>query len=202
MTLQLVDCLILRPYGVVEDVLVKVRQFTFLVDFFIMDIEEDSYIPLILGRPFMLTAKCVVDMGNGNLEMSVDDKKVTFNLFEEIKYPNDHKACLKVETIEQEANMVVQNMASHSPLEKTLMNAIDCLTKEERDLKACLEVLDKLKVIPLGECVFEELKKNPTIEKPKVDLKVLLAHLKYVFLEENEAKSVVIRNTLSSGEEF
>lgn len=94
-------------------------------------------------------------------------------------------------------------MASHSPLEKALMNAIDCLTKEEeRDLKAYLEVLDKLKVIPLGECVFEELKKNPTIEKPKVDLKVLLAHLKYVFLEENEAKSVVISNTLSSGEEF
>ena len=101
MTLQLVDRLILRPYGVVEDVLVEVRQFTFPVDFVIMDIEEDSYIPLILGRPFMLTAKCVVDMGNGNLEMSVDDQNVTFNSCEEIKYPNDHKACFKVETIEQ-----------------------------------------------------------------------------------------------------
>ena len=38
-----------------------------------MDIEEDAEIPLIMGQPFMLTAKCVVDMGNGNLEMSVED---------------------------------------------------------------------------------------------------------------------------------
>jgi len=76
MTLQLVDRSVTRPYSVVEDVLVKVCQFTFPMDFVIMDIEEDAEIPLILGCPFMLTAKCVVDMRNGNLEMSVDDQKV------------------------------------------------------------------------------------------------------------------------------
>ena len=53
--------------------LVKVRQFTFPIDFVIMDIEEDTNISLILRSPFMLTAKCVLDMGNDNLEMSVDD---------------------------------------------------------------------------------------------------------------------------------
>ena len=74
MTLQLVDRSITRPYGVVKDVLVKVRHFIFLVDFVIMDIEEDTEIPLILGRPFILTANCVVDMGNGNLELSIDNK--------------------------------------------------------------------------------------------------------------------------------
>jgi len=38
-----------------------------------MDIEEDYDIPLILSRPFILTSKYVVDMGNDNLEMSVED---------------------------------------------------------------------------------------------------------------------------------
>ena len=66
MTLQVADRLITRPYGVVEDVLIKVRHFTFPVDFVIMDIEEDTNIPLILDIPFMLTANCVADMGNGN----------------------------------------------------------------------------------------------------------------------------------------
>ena len=42
MMLQLEDRSIIKPYGVVEDVLVKVRQFTFPMDFEIMDIEEDS----------------------------------------------------------------------------------------------------------------------------------------------------------------
>ena len=41
MTLQLAHRSITRPYGVVEDVLVKVRQFTFTADFVIMDIEEE-----------------------------------------------------------------------------------------------------------------------------------------------------------------
>jgi len=100
MTLQLAERSIIRPYGVVEDVLVKVRQFTFLVDFVIINIEEDSNIPLILGRPFMLTSKCVVDMGNGSLEMSVEDQKAIFNLFEAIKHPSDSKTCFKVEAIE------------------------------------------------------------------------------------------------------
>ena len=48
-----------------------------------MDIEEDVEIPLILGRPFMLTSNCVVDMGKGNLQMGIDDKKITFDLFDE-----------------------------------------------------------------------------------------------------------------------
>jgi len=202
MTLQLANRSITRLYGVVEDVLVKVRQFTFCVDFVIMDIEEDANIPLILGRPFMLTAKCVVDMGNGNLEMSVDDQKVTFNLFYAIKHPNDHRACFKVEAVEHEVAMVVQGMTSQSLLEKSLINVIDCLTKkEEKDLRKCLEELDGLKVSPSQDCPFEELKKDPPAEKAKVDLKVLPEHLKYVFLEGNEAKPVVISISLSPKEE-
>ncbi|XP_028184674.1 uncharacterized protein LOC114371421 [Glycine soja] len=168
MTLQLADRSITRPYGIVEDVLVKVRQFTFPVDFVIMDIEEDADIPLILGRPFMLTAKCVVDVGNGNLEMSVDDQKVTFNLFDAIKHPNDHRACLRVEAVKHGVAMVVQGMTSQSLLEKALINAVDCLTKEEeKDLRKFLEELDGLKVSPSEEYSFEELKKDPHAQKPR-----------------------------------
>ena len=73
MTLQLADHSITRPFRVVEDVLVKVHQITFPAEFVFMDIEEDAEIPLILSQPFMLTTKCVVDIGNGNMEMSVED---------------------------------------------------------------------------------------------------------------------------------
>jgi len=63
MTLQLADRSITKPYGVIEDVLVRVKHFIFLADFVVMDIYEDNDIPLIYGRPFMLTASCVADMG-------------------------------------------------------------------------------------------------------------------------------------------
>ena len=55
MSLQLADCSIKYPYGVVEDVLMKEDKFVFLMDFVVMDIKEDSKVPLILGRSFMLT---------------------------------------------------------------------------------------------------------------------------------------------------
>ena len=71
-----------------------------------MDIEEDAEIPLILGRPLMVTAKCVVGMRKGNLEMSVEDQKATFNLFEGIKHLSDSKTYFKVEEIELKANLV------------------------------------------------------------------------------------------------
>ena len=131
MTLQLSNRSITRPYGVVEDALVKVRHFTFPTDFVIMDIEEDVEIPLILGRPFLLTANCVVDMKKGNLEMSVDDKKVTVNLFEAMKHPRNYKACFKVEKVEHEINMVARTMVLQSPLEKALTNTVECLTTDE-----------------------------------------------------------------------
>ena len=53
----------------------------------------------------MLVAKYVVDMGNDNLEMTVEDRKVTFNLFEAIKRPSDNKTCFKREAIKKEANL-------------------------------------------------------------------------------------------------
>ena len=109
----------------------------------IMDIEEDEEIPLILGRPFMLAVKCVVDIGNKNLELSMDDQKVTLNLFEAIKHPNNNKPCFKVELVEQEAEHTMQHVTTHSLMEKALINAIDCLTnEEEKNLEACLEDLE------------------------------------------------------------
>ena len=112
----------INSWGVIQDVLVRVQQFTFPVDFVVMDIEEDTKIPLILGRPFMLTTNYVVDMRKGNMEMSVDDQKITFKLFEAIKHPSDHKACFRIEKVEHEIDMVARAMVMQSPLEKALTN--------------------------------------------------------------------------------
>ena len=105
-----------------------------------MDIEEDSEIPLILGRPFMSTASCVVDMGKGKLELSVDDQNVTFDLFDAMKHPSDHKACFKMDKVEQEIDMVAKAMVMQTPLEKVLTNTLECLTaKEEKEVQSCLK---------------------------------------------------------------
>jgi len=40
--------------------------------------------------------------------MSIEDQKVTFNLFKAMKHPSDSKACFRVEAIEQEVDLIVQ----------------------------------------------------------------------------------------------
>ena len=56
MQLQLADRTMKYPYGVVEDVLMKVDKFILTVDFVILDMKEDEEDPLILDRPFIKTA--------------------------------------------------------------------------------------------------------------------------------------------------
>jgi len=105
---------------VIEDVLIQVKQLVFPADFVVMDIEEDPDIPIILGRPFMSTACCIVDMGKGKLELGVEDQKVSFDLFEAMKNPNDKKTCFDLDKVEQEIELAATTMVLHSPLEKNI----------------------------------------------------------------------------------
>ena len=101
MTLQLADRSITRPYGVIEDVLVRVKHFIVPADFVVKDISEDADIPLILGCPFMSTASCIVDMRNKMLQMGIEDQKINFDLFHEDKEPPGRNVCFKVHVMEE-----------------------------------------------------------------------------------------------------
>ena len=93
-------------------------------------------------------------------------------------------------------------MALHSPLEKALINQMECLTKEEEhEVQTCLKELDGAGEKSKGHSAFEELKNNGQIEKPKVNLKTLPAHLKYIFLEGKNSKPVIISSLLKETEE-
>ena len=74
--------------------LVRVKHFIFSADFVVMDICENTDILVILARPFMLTASCIVDMGRKKLEMGFEDQKIDFDLFVENKPAPEQNVCL------------------------------------------------------------------------------------------------------------
>jgi len=53
MCVQLADSTVRYPEGVVENLMVKVRNTFILVNFVALDMEGDLGIPLILGHPFL-----------------------------------------------------------------------------------------------------------------------------------------------------
>nr|GEZ17930.1 hypothetical protein [Tanacetum cinerariifolium] len=62
MTLELANRAICTPAGITRDVFIPVGKFTFPVDFIIVDYESDPRVPLILGRPFLRTARALIDV--------------------------------------------------------------------------------------------------------------------------------------------
>ena len=61
-TLQMADRSMAQQEGILEDVLVKVGKFIFPVDFVIMKMEEDTQVPLLLGRPLLATGAALIDV--------------------------------------------------------------------------------------------------------------------------------------------
>ncbi|CAN6458851.1 unnamed protein product [Victoria cruziana] len=90
MTIQLADRSVKVPRGVLEDVLLKVEDFIFPVDFIVMDMEgvnAECQTPIILGRPFLATANACIDCRTGILEISFGDQKLRMNIFYVVMAP-------------------------------------------------------------------------------------------------------------------
>ena len=66
LTLQMADKSVVKPEGIIEDVLVKVGKFIFPLDFVVINMEEDKQVPLLLGRSFLATSATLIDVKNGS----------------------------------------------------------------------------------------------------------------------------------------
>ncbi|GKE02129.1 reverse transcriptase domain-containing protein, partial [Tanacetum coccineum] len=86
MTLELADRSVAHPKGVAEDVFVKVGKFYFPADFVVVDYVVDPRIPLILGRPFLRTARALIDVHSEELTLRVNDEAITFKVGHTSRY--------------------------------------------------------------------------------------------------------------------
>ena len=111
-SLQLADRSIKHPRGILENVLVKVDKFIILVDFIVLDMEDDKDVPLILGRPFLATRRALIDVEEGKLELHIEEEKVTFKVFEVIMPPFEADSCFRLDVVK--ANLSTSSPASHT----------------------------------------------------------------------------------------
>ena len=66
--------------------------------------EEDSCIPIILGRPFLATAGAMIDVKNEKLSIQVGDEKVEFCLPQSMASPSPDDTCCRVGIMEKTLN--------------------------------------------------------------------------------------------------
>ena len=84
-TLSLADRSVKIPKGIVEDVLVKVDKFYYLVDFVVLDTKPiaivPNHVPIILGRPFLTTSNAIINCRNGVMQLTFGNMTLELNIF-------------------------------------------------------------------------------------------------------------------------
>jgi hypothetical protein len=81
-----------NPEGVVEDVLIRVNELIFHVDFYIIDMDDEfasNPTHILLGKPFMKIARTKIDVYKGTLSFEFNGEIITFNIFDAMKYHED-----------------------------------------------------------------------------------------------------------------
>jgi hypothetical protein len=61
--------------GIAKNILIKIRGFFVPVDFMVLDMQLDSKVSLILGRPVVSTANAHIDVGAGEIRFNINGKE-------------------------------------------------------------------------------------------------------------------------------
>src|SRR5947208_14154857 len=85
MRIQLADHSIRIARGILGDVLIKVENFYFPVDFVVIDTEPvcdtATQVRIIRGRPFLATANALINCRNGVMKISFGNMTLELNIF-------------------------------------------------------------------------------------------------------------------------
>ena len=195
-----------QPEGVLEDVLVKVGKFIFLVDFVIMKMEEDTQVPLLLGKPFFETGAALIDGQKGELTLRVGNEAVHFNLNRSLEHPDvDAESCMAIEnnsllSIELNSDCTLQHSINEIEMNFQYLESIDFEMLPS-------SLYNKETVSSMNENspddVYSQGQKTTEQETSAegLILKELPSHLKYAFLELEKRKPVIISVALTESEE-
>ena len=84
-TLSLADRSMKIPRGIIEDVLVPVDKFYYPVDFVVLDtnpvVKGTNYVPIILGRQFLVTSNAIINCRNGVMQLTFGNMTLELNIF-------------------------------------------------------------------------------------------------------------------------
>ncbi|GKF07320.1 reverse transcriptase domain-containing protein [Tanacetum coccineum] len=149
--------------------LVKVGKFTFPVDFVILKMEEDSKVPLILGRPFLHTTDAVIRVKQKQLNLGVGSERSKILYFIE-GTPLEDKNFAEFD------EFIAMNIEEN----------IEPKINEE-------EITFKKITFDTDYKIKKSLEEPPT----DLELKPLPDHLEYAFLEEPSFLPMIISSQLS-----
>ncbi|GKD47417.1 reverse transcriptase domain-containing protein, partial [Tanacetum coccineum] len=158
MSLELANRSIQYLWGIVENVLIKIDKFILPIDFVILDMREDSKIPIILGRPFLATARAMIDVFNKKITLRVRNEEESIDI-------SDLESCGKAD----------DSFESRTPIRR--IEQVNTPYSESQETKKP----DKTQNEHLYSASANEIKEKRPV------LKDLPSHLEYAYLKGDES---------------
>ena len=170
-TIQLADRSVKIPKREIIDVLIRVGEFIYPVDFIVLEMQivhnPKAQTPVILGRPFLATANAIINYRNGSMHLTFGDMTKEVNVFHLGKQPRD----LKNESFEVN---LIEGLASEHEMKIEYESDREFeLESDDFNLDQIIEstvewATDAAPILPLH-------KEQPLIDQvPSSELKVLL----------------------------
>jgi len=99
-----------------------------------LDMEEDEDVPIILGLPFLVTSKTLIDMQQGKLTLRLDDEEVVFIVFNSLKHHFVFDSChvinfvdalVSLNSISVQENLIQDNIQKLFTLGEIMLTSED-----------------------------------------------------------------------------
>ncbi|KAL7596687.1 hypothetical protein Lser_V15G29498 [Lactuca serriola] len=210
--LRLADKSIKIPRGILSDVIIKVEDFYYPIDFLVPDTEstyKESQPSIILGRPFLATINAQINCRMGAMDISFGNRKLRINILNMFpNSPSDYEY-YRVDVVDDLVHQFTPKILHPNPLEFFLSNDMDGVLELD-DIKMVEEAFENAieqerppwsyQVEKLPTSFSDPLK--PSLEEPPtLELKTLPSHLKYSFLGSNENLTIIISSDLTGPQE-
>ncbi|GJX51806.1 DNA-directed DNA polymerase [Tanacetum coccineum] len=207
MSLELADRSIKYPRGIADDVLIKIDKFVLPIDFVILDMQEDSRILIILGRPFLATARAMIDVFNKKITLRVGSEEVIFNVDQSMKKPRtEDDECYGIDDLDA----VIQSTAQERLENDNLEDNFNRPDSENHGPNSEIPIwrIDHIntpypqETQEQEEMLSEHLYSASAVEidEKKPELKDLPSHLEYTYLKGDETCPVIISSKLTKKE--
>ena len=101
--------------------LVNFENFIFPVDFVILDMDTDTDVPLILGWPFLATARAIIDVADGQLVLHIREDELVVKTPIVLKQSiGVDDTCYAIDVIDNTVFRSVDEILCKDPLELSL----------------------------------------------------------------------------------
>src|ERR1041385_246471 len=196
-TIYLANKETISPVGIVRDVEVLCGKVKYPTDFLVLGSVQDSFFPIIFGRPLLSTCGAIIDCNKGKVSVEFNGESYEFNFSKFSKQPHGTDLSSNDKIIEEISSIAIP---PDDTLQQFMEDHENDIHMQERDeledifLRQTPILKHNLPFEPLG--ILSQPKEDPVF-----DLKPLPDTLKYAYLDEKKVYPVIINSKLSGYEE-